>query len=396
MLVQQRYALETGQIAILNYLAIILVMNLIGFCYFYFSPARKAPELKPSVHSFMTMFACIAIAFIVFASRQFIPDWISLTFANALFLLSSYYARRGFLYRSKGTSSSNREKQVIWTNVIALTIINTGVFYFYFENFAVRATLTSVNVSIVFCSCLSVIPKDPKHLSNGERIAKYAVLTTALLTPAAAILFWFEDSFFAYMSTLMFTQAIAVTTLIGAFLNLIMSDVIDDHYQNSVTDPLTKLYNRRFVIDKASKVLGFAQTTRDVHAIIIVDIDDFKKINDEHGHDVGDEALVNFAKILSKRVRGSDILARLGGEEFVILMPNSSLKDAKALAERLCEEVANSSFSATHGQLNFTASFGVSMLSNADELEESLKHADLAMYQAKEAGKNQVIVFESV
>jgi diguanylate cyclase (GGDEF)-like protein len=385
--------LTTEEIASINYLVIILIMNVIGVFYFYFSPARRALELKPSVDSFMIMFALIALAFMMFAARLFIPEWLSLTFANGLFLLSSYYARRGFLYRLGESQPPLKKSKGIWINVSALCITNTGIFYFYYDDFAIRASITSINIAVVFYSCLSKIPKKPASKTYGEKIAQVAIASTVVLTPASAILFWFEQSFFLYMSTLMFTQAIAVTTLVGAFLTLIMSDLIEDHYRNSVVDPLTGVYNRRFFEEQAQKVIGFTQNSQ--NGIIVVDIDDFKHINDTYGHAVGDEVLVNFAKVVAKIVRSSDIVARFGGEEFVILQPSSYIAETQKLAERLCDEISKCVIETQAGMVTVTASFGVSSLSSPADLDKCLELADTAMYSAKATGKNRVVVAES-
>jgi len=346
-----------------------------------------------SINYLVIMFALIALAFVMFAARLFISEWLSLTFANALFLLSSYYARRGFIFRLGQSQPSLKYSKLIWINVAALSIINTGVFYFYYDNFAIRATITSINIAIVFYSCLAKIPKKASAKSEGEKIAQVAIASTVLFTPASAIFFWFEQSFFLYMSTLMFTQAIAVTALVGAFLTLIMSDLIEDHYHNSVVDPLTGVYNRRFFEEQAQKVIGFTQNSQ--NGIIVVDIDDFKYINDTYGHAVGDEVLVNFAKVVAKIVRSSDIVARFGGEEFVILQPSSNIDETQKLAERLCDEVSKCVIETQAGMVTVTASFGVSSLSSPADLNKCLELADTAMYSAKATGKNRVVVAES-
>jgi diguanylate cyclase (GGDEF)-like protein len=318
---------------------------------------------------------------------------LSLTFTNGLFLLSAYYARRGFLYRLGESQPPLKRSKGIWINVAALSIINTGIFYFYYDDFAIRASITSINIAVVFYSCLSKIPKKPASKTYGEKIAQVAIASTVVLTPASAIFFWFEQSFFLYMSTLMFTQAIAVTTLVGAFLTLIMSDLIEDHYRNSVVDPLTGVYNRRFFEEQAQKVIGFTQNSQ--NGIIVVDIDDFKYINDTYGHAVGDEVLVNFAKVVAKIVRSSDIVARFGGEEFVILQPSSNIVETRKLAERLCDEVSKCVIETQAGVVTVTASFGVSSLSSPADLDKCLELADTAMYSAKTTGKNRVVVAES-
>ncbi|MBT1452045.1 GGDEF domain-containing protein [Glaciecola sp. XM2] len=384
--------MSIAEIANINYLFIIFIMNLVGVAYFYVSPARRVAELTPSVNSFMTMFAVIAAAFAVFALRALIPIWISLTLANGLFLLSAYCAKRGFVYRSGHSPPQLLKDREVWVNISILTIVNTGIFYLWIDNFAIRATITSVYIAYVFYSSINKIPKNPQDKSDGEKIAQFAIYVTVFFTPLSATFHWFDQSYFVYMSTLMFTQAIAVTSLLGAFLSLLTSDLIEEHYHNSVIDPLTGVYNRRFFNDKASKLLGFSRKTDNSHGVIVTDIDDFKDINDKYGHAAGDEALVKFAKIISQTVRSSDVVARFGGEEFVILLPSSSQDETAMLAKRLCEEISNCVIATTAGDVSITASFGVSMVKEPNQLQASLEIADAAMYKAKGAGKNRVVI----
>ena len=121
-------------------------------------------------------------------------------------------------------------------------------------------------------------------------------------------------------------------------------------------------------------------------------MDDFKVINDNHGHDVGDTALQLTAKVLGERLRASDVLARWGGEEFIVLLPNTSEDRAALVAESLREQVANQTLLLGNGyEHQLTASFGVSSLRRGDKnLDAIVTRADVALYQAKSAGKNRV------
>jgi diguanylate cyclase (GGDEF)-like protein len=159
-------------------------------------------------------------------------------------------------------------------------------------------------------------------------------------------------------------------------------------------DPLTGLPNRRFFFEHASLIFEEVKRYEKPLSLLVMDIDHFKKINDTYGHDVGDVVLKTFAGVLRGIVRQSDICARFGGEEFVVLLPNTDLEGAKVLAERIRTTVAKNPVE--HGSIVivFTVSIGISQyrkgMQNIDEL---IKEADIALYRAKEGGRNRVEVF---
>lgn len=155
----------------------------------------------------------------------------------------------------------------------------------------------------------------------------------------------------------------------------------------SQTDPLTNLYNRRSFNEKLSLI----QNTRTQYAIILIDIDHFKMINDDFGHHIGDEALKAVAQLLSTLVRSSDIVARYGGEEFIIAMPETSLTIAREVAERCRLAIQNQTLETlTQKKINLTASFGVATSEDETQINKIIHHADQALYRAKAYGRNQV------
>ncbi len=128
---------------------------------------------------------------------------------------------------------------------------------------------------------------------------------------------------------------------------------------------------------------------------MMFDIDHFKRINDQHTHAIGDQVLQQFAKRCLQNLRAIDILSRYGGEEFVILLPETNLQVAKLIAERLHQSILKSGFLTDVGDLRVTASIGVAE-SRADEsLNDLIQRADTALYKAKENGRNKIIVDDS-
>jgi diguanylate cyclase (GGDEF)-like protein/PAS domain S-box-containing protein len=157
----------------------------------------------------------------------------------------------------------------------------------------------------------------------------------------------------------------------------------------SVRDHLTKLYNRVKLDEEFAKEILRSQRFGHPLSIIVIDIDHFKSVNDTYGHLVGDSVLVNMAKLLEKNIRTIDILGRWGGEEFIIICPETESKDAYKLAEKIRQNVEKYEFT-TVG--NKTASFGVSQYVTGENEQQLVDRADKALYKAKEEGRNKVIV----
>lgn len=155
-------------------------------------------------------------------------------------------------------------------------------------------------------------------------------------------------------------------------------------------DQLTGLANRRSFMDLANRKMLEVQRNNSSAAIVTTDIDNFKSVNDTYGHHVGDEVLCEFSRRLKLAVRGHDVVARMGGEEFAILVSQQVETEAVEAAERFCKAVNSSPFETSAGLLIVTASFGVSALSADLMLDETLKICDKALYEAKGAGKNCV------
>ena len=159
-------------------------------------------------------------------------------------------------------------------------------------------------------------------------------------------------------------------------------------------DPMTNLYNRRYFHDIASKMVALAKREHKMISVIMLDIDHFKVVNDTYGHDVGDIVIKQLAEILKKHTRESDIITRFGGEEFVVLLPNTDLEGAKKMALKIREIVEQTEvdYGGTN-KIAFSVSLGVATLAENDiNIEMVLKRADEALYKAKESGRNRVCV----
>jgi len=161
----------------------------------------------------------------------------------------------------------------------------------------------------------------------------------------------------------------------------------------AVTDELTGLYNRRYFDRHLSLMLEKAQQQDRDMAVMLIDMDFFKSVNDTHGHDTGDSVLREFANRLRRNIRGVDLACRFGGEEFVVLMPDTDFQQAQSVAERVRAAVAEKGFDAGGGRpLAVTVSVGVALNEHdSDTPEVMLKRADVALYRAKREGRNRVV-----
>jgi len=169
---------------------------------------------------------------------------------------------------------------------------------------------------------------------------------------------------------------------------------LDQSLELAVTDQLTGLHNRRYMDARLNALMEHAAKGGEPVSVLAVDIDHFKKINDGFGHDVGDEVLREFALRLASNVRAIDMPVRQGGEEFLVVMPDTHIEDAYRIAERIRGHVAGSPFRVSGGtqSLDVTISIGVATsLPGETRCDAMLKRADEAMYEAKGSGRNRVV-----
>lgn len=156
-------------------------------------------------------------------------------------------------------------------------------------------------------------------------------------------------------------------------------------------DTLTNIYNRRMIDEYISQETTKSKRHKSDFSLMILDIDYFKETNDKYGHQVGDEILIQICNIISNNIRESDIFGRWGGEEFILLLPQTNLDNAYIVAENLRNKIENHSFEKV-GQK--TISIGISQFDNIEDTKQFIKRADDAMYKAKNSGRNKVLVSE--
>jgi two-component system, cell cycle response regulator len=173
-----------------------------------------------------------------------------------------------------------------------------------------------------------------------------------------------------------------------------LRDSLQQTVEMAITDALTGLNNRRYLEQHLATLVDQAGSRGKALSLLIVDIDFFKSINDTHGHDAGDDVLREFAKRIRRNIRGIDLACRYGGEEFVVVMPETDMALAYMVAERLRQRVASEPFPVAGGSklLDVTISVGCAGFEKPDDTPETIiKRADQALYMAKRTGRNRVV-----
>jgi two-component system cell cycle response regulator len=173
-----------------------------------------------------------------------------------------------------------------------------------------------------------------------------------------------------------------------------LRDNVQLSIEMAITDALTGLFNRRYMESHLGTLIEQASARGKPLATLVIDIDYFKAINDSHGHDAGDDVLRDFALRIKRSIRGIDLACRYGGEEFVIVMPETDMTVAAMVAERLRRRIAAEPFAIAQGsrRIPVTISIGIAGLRDKDDTPANLlKRADQALYRAKRDGRNRVV-----
>jgi diguanylate cyclase (GGDEF)-like protein/PAS domain S-box-containing protein len=303
------------------------------------------------------------------------------------------------------------------------TILDNVPVYIYIKDLEQRFIYANKMVQELFnCSEEGIIGRTASDLMGYEESKEYDPLDFKLLKTQSTVegieKLQSGDKTFHYWSVKapLFDDDGTLTSLIGMSTDITRSVELEQGFEETnkelkkkikeitklqeslweqaTQDPLTQLFNRRYFNDHSNKEIQKAERSKKPLVLLLLDADYFKDINDQFGHDIGDQVLIKLSKIMIGECRRTDIVCRYGGEEFVILMPEANEKIALNRAEkiRLRYQKEVSEFLKTPS----TISIGIAMWDKSLEtLEEFTKIADKAMYQAKENGRNQVVIYNS-
>lgn len=188
----------------------------------------------------------------------------------------------------------------------------------------------------------------------------------------------------------LFSKSIYLNTLHAIKINESLEKSVIKLHELSITDTLTDTYNRRYFFIEGKKLLSISQRGQQDITLLMIDLDKFKNINDTYGHQAGDNILIAFSTEIKNMIRESDIFARVGGEEFALLLNNTSSAPAKKIAEKLCSSIQNKKFTHNDININVTICIGIATLNiNTVSLDTLYHEADQNLYKAKKLGRNQ-------
>lgn len=331
----------------------------------------------------------MVVASLLFGLTDFVPPFFSAVLANAMLvggIMSFYIGFRHFF---------GMQLHLGWLVRVLILIIGYIAWYTYVEdNYAARALLITATTSALFFACMALVGKKSGGTLAGRFtsvifagmgiISTGRVVTLILQFDATARLLSPTLPQKVYLAALAFSVlAITLGAMMMANERLRAAlEFIASH------DHLTQAFARGAFIEKLTEELARSRCHRRSLALLMFDLDNFKSINDRHGHAVGDRVLIDFVRRTRKLLRQHDSIGRHGGEEFVALLPETTLTEAQAIAERICSGIAEGS---GEDLPRYTVSIGIAVATNAETpVDALLSDADRMLYRAKANGRNRV------
>ncbi|MBV7544367.1 GGDEF domain-containing protein [Acidovorax sp. sic0104] len=344
-----------------------------------------------------------AIGHTLIALRGLAPDLLSVVVGNVL-LSCVFVGMIAAIYQFQG-------RAVRWVLLLAPPLVVAVVVLFFVDNFAARVSFVSLLIGLqAVWTLAAALERRHATVGRGQWLLVAGLGLEAAVLGGRALL---ALSGSAVATSILQGSVLQTLTFMGTFAVVLISsmgfvfmarDRADENNRiMAAVDPLTGVANRRSLIAALDRDVSRAVRTREPIALMMVDIDHFKRVNDRHGHPAGDQVLCNVVNVLRARVRAQDLVGRYGGEEFMVLLPDTTLLGAEQLARELCREVADSrcrirsadGTQASEGvNIAVTVSIGVfgGRLEPGDSWDMLIAAADRALYQAKEKGRNRVEV----
>jgi diguanylate cyclase (GGDEF)-like protein len=354
-----------------------------------------SPLLQPSLRWWIAGTLLHPIGFGLIGMRGVISDWWTAVLANVL--VASSFAAFAIALRMFNGSPQRRERLYV---LIAL-VGALAVYYTYVEhNLALRFGTISVMFAILLGSSARAIYRRGQPLNAITHITGGLFAAGTLVMSYRAAIYLFDMQPVASIFTVSPLQVLAyamggllpVVSTIG-FLLMCTEFSQQELAKAARLDYLTGICNRRAIEDLAGRSIAAARRHGMPLAMMIIDVDHFKRINDEFGHGGGDDALIETVRRIRESLRTEDLVGRLGGEEFVAVMPATDGQSALAAAERMRSSFADEPMRIAGGDITITVSVGVAVLDAQDQqYSHLLRRADRAMYAAKTAGRNKVML----
>jgi len=336
---------------------------------------------------------CVLIVYLLFALRGYIPDLFSIPVALSLSIFAATFRWRG-LQKFFGFRGSNAEV-FFWTG---LSFVSLSVFTFFYDSPLIRNCIYSSILSYVIVGTIRMLYSVPDrryrpliyfftyvYMFGGGVLLVRAVLW--LIFPSGQSLLnsnFMNILFFSTVPIMEISWAAAFMMLNSRRLEWDLSEMHAQMEKLASTDPLTGVYNRRRFFEIGEKEVERAKRYNRPLSVLMMDLNEFKLLNDGMGHWAGDNALIELTRLCQENLRKSETIARMGGDEFAVILPETDLTGAREVAKRLHKTILNSPARVRDQEIFLSLSVGAAQLEPSDlSLEQVLQRADMSMFQMK-------------
>ncbi len=372
----------------------IMISTSFAICLFIYSQYYKQFD---GIKSLAFAFLISSASFTLMALRNTIPDFLSIVLPNTLLILCITLIHISYL---RFYQVNDRIASIF--HVLMVSCMAALVSYYTYIESDVNSRIIAISV-IASLQCFYIMATLIQVRNNASFAIAVSYFLFAIFFVVRAYITADEETLTDFMnggllhSLSVFVYELMVIVSSFGMVWLVSYKVHGVLREQASHDPLTKVLNRRALENIVNAEHSRSLRSNVSMSVIMLDIDHFKRINDQYGHCVGDEVLVELANLLIKNTRQYDSIARVGGEEFIILLPDSTLEQAKVIAENLRLKISDHDFKTSNDEtLKVTASFGATECDLVkDGWVKVLQRADAGLYQAKAEGRDKVIVYNT-
>lgn len=366
---------------------LVIAMTIVLYVAWYFNP-----EIKGLREWFFGYLSAL-INMTLFITHAASSEVVFMLISQATLMATGYFALRGCCRHM----AIKCRIELIAIPIIII-VLGVSTYFTVVENkLPVRFFLSSLVSGMFFMTGAVLLLREDFNAFPSRHLLGITLFAHGLFNALRPALFTSEihtilEKFSVAPTDLMIYELLIMTSLLPLGVVMLANEVISLQLRRHAEhDSLTNLYNRRIFLELLHKHKSLATRTKTPFSLLVLDIDNFKAINDTYGHLAGDEVLVHFADIMQKNLRQEDVIGRMGGEEFSIFLPNIAMEAAISFAERLRVMIEGNPASTSKGQIHYTISVGVTNIECDTTLAKALEIADAAMYAAKNSGRNKVI-----
>ena len=370
-----------------------LVVVLVSIMTLVLFAVHHANRQIPGLQAWACSYLCGWLLTLVLLARPQAPDWLSPVVTPVLTVLSSWLN----LAAARAHTGRRPWPPAYLGGTLAIMLaLSIHLFWWQPDTrlriallFGVNGTLMLLSARAMFTAGLRLAPERYLFtLACGTQGLTLLALTMVLLRGSAGL----RDSehLQVVLQHVLLASIVVLVTRAFGVLMLANAHITAELRHFAERDPLTEVFNRRTFMLLLDKAIDLMRRMHSPLSVLVLDLDHFKRVNDSWGHGNGDLALCHFVRLATGHLRNEDVIGRLGGEEFLIFLPNTGLDAAAAVAERLRALVATHPVAGTQGPIPLTVSIGVAQLAQDEPRDSALQRADQAMYRAKDKGRNRV------